>query len=176
MNTITLKRDGSLADKGEILKTDPLMYLNYRVELERGYSLRSFFRMFSGEPLLLRLNAFLPGCMQQYRACPQDKCASPAIAYLELTKTIEMIGFPGEPRLEIYHSLCGVRGEETLEIKSQRLENLLDLPLKLGALKHVIFGDKVDVFKFETVFNLFEFIDGIVWELSFQGAPKECAL
>ena len=47
---------------------------------------------------------------------------------------------------------------------------------KLGVLKHVIFGDKVDVFEFDTVFNLFEFIGGIIWELSFQGTPKECAL
>ena len=50
------------------------------------------------------------------------------------------------------------------------------MPLKLGMLKHIIFGDKVDVFEFDTVFSLFEFIDGIVWELSFHGTPKECAL
>ncbi len=87
-----------------------------------------------------------------------------------------MIGFPGEPRLEIYHSLCGVRGAENLEIKSFHLESLLDMPLKLGVLKHIVFGDKVDMFEFDTVFNLFEFIEGIIWELSFQGTPKECAL
>jgi hypothetical protein len=176
MNKITLKNDGSLSDKGKIVQTDPLMYLNYGVELEDGYLLRSFFRMLANNTLLIRLNAFLPDCMQQYHACPQNQCVSAEIEYLELTKTVEMVGFPGEPRLEIYHSLYGIRGEETCEVKSQRLESLLDLPLKLGALKHVIFGDKVDVFKFETVFNLFEFIDGIVWELSFHGTPKACAL
>jgi hypothetical protein len=26
------------------------------------------------------------------------------------------------------------------------------------------------------VFNLFEFIQGIVWQLSFHRSPKECAL
>ena len=52
----------------------------------------------------------------------------------------------------------------------------MDMPLKLGVLKHIVFGDKVDVFEFETVFNLFEFIEGIIWELSFQGTPKECTL
>jgi hypothetical protein len=87
-----------------------------------------------------------------------------------------MIGFPGDPRLEIYNTLCGVRGKETCEIKSFHLDNLLDMPLKLGLLKHIVFGDKVDIFEFDTVFSLFEFIDGVAWELSFQGTPKECAL
>jgi hypothetical protein len=56
------------------------------------------------------------------------------------------------------------------------LENLLDLPVKLGRLKHVIFGDRVDIFEFDTVYTLFEFIDGIAWELSFHGTPKQCEI
>jgi hypothetical protein len=96
--------------------------------------------------------------------------------YLEFYKTVEMVGFPGEPRLEIYHTLSGVCGSDNLEIKSFNLESILDMPLKLGVLKHIVFGDKVDVFEFDTVFNLFEFIGGIIWELSFQGTPKECAI
>jgi hypothetical protein len=50
------------------------------------------------------------------------------------------------------------------------------MPLRLGKLKHVVFGDKIDVFEFETVFSLFEFIDGVAWELSFHGAPEACEL
>ena len=42
------------------------------------------------------------------------------------------------------------------------LENLLDMPLKLGRLRHIVFGDKVDTLEFETVYSLFEFIDGVV--------------
>jgi hypothetical protein len=87
-----------------------------------------------------------------------------------------MIGFPGEPRLEIYHSLRGVYGTEVGEIKSSRLERLLDLPLRLGKLKHVVFGDRMEDFEFETVFILFEFVDGIAWELSFHGTPDACDL
>jgi len=69
-----------------------------------------------------------------------------------------------------------VRGKDTCELKSFHMQSLLDMPVKLGMLKHIVFGDKVDVFEFDTVFSLFEFIDGIVWELSFHGTPKECAL
>ena len=87
-----------------------------------------------------------------------------------------MIGFPGQPRLEIYNSLCGIRAGKTFEIRSFHLENILDMPLQLGRLKHIVFGDKVEIFEFDTIFNLFELIEGIVWELSFHATPRECAL
>jgi hypothetical protein len=87
-----------------------------------------------------------------------------------------MIGFPGEPRLEIYNSFRGLKNNEELESRSVRMEHLLDAPVLLGKLKHVVFGDKADIFEFETVYNLFEFIDGIAWELSFFGAPTQCEI
>ena len=176
MNQITLHSDGSIVKSNKVVPSDSLMILGCRVELGQGYTLRSFFRMFEKYTLLDKLDAFVTDCLQRYRECPRDECTSDDIDHLEFSKTIEMIGFPGEPRLEIYHTLCGVLGTEHLEIKSFHLESLLDMPLKLGILKHKVFGDKVDVFEFETVFNLFEFIEGIIWELSFQGTPKECAI
>jgi hypothetical protein len=87
-----------------------------------------------------------------------------------------MIGYPGEPRLEIYHSLQGVSGTVADQLKSSSLEGLLDMPVKLGKLKHKVLGDQVDVFEFETVFSLFEYIDGIAWELSFHGTPEACEI
>jgi hypothetical protein len=176
MNQITLLNDGSVIESNKIVPADSLMILGCQVELGQGYTLRSFFRMFEKYALLAKLDAFVADCMQRYRECPASHCTSDAIDHLEFYKTVEMIGFPGEPRLEIYHTLCGVRGTENQEIKSFHLESILDMPLKLGVLKHIVFGDKVDVFEFDTVFNLFDFIGGIIWELSFQGNPKECAI
>jgi hypothetical protein len=176
MYRITLQNDGTIAENGKPVAGDALMFLSYQVELEKDYTLRGFFRMFEKYGLLAKLNAFLPDCLQRYRACPDDQCAGNQIDHLQFHKTVEMIGFPGDPRLEIYNTLCGVRGSDTCELKSFHLESLLDMPLKLGKLRHVVFGDKVDVFEFETVFSLFEFIDGIIWELSFQGTPKQCAI
>ena len=176
MNQVTLLNDGTIIENNKIVPGDSLMILGCQVELGQGYSLRSFFRMFEKHTLFTKLDAFVADCMQRYLGCPKGHCTSDDIDHLEFYKTVEMIGFPGEPRLEIYHTLCGVRGAENLEIKLFHLENLLDMPLKLGVLKHIVFGDKVDIFKFDTVFNLFEFIGGIIWELSFQGTPKECAL
>jgi hypothetical protein len=176
MYQITLKNDGVIVEDIAPVTGDALMFLGYRVELEQDYTLRGFFRMFEKYALLAKLNAFLPDCLQRYRACPANQCISHEMEYLQFHKTVEMIGFPGDPRLEIYNTLCGVRDSDTCELKSFHLESLLDMPLKLGRLKHVVFGDKVDVFEFETMFSLFEFIDGIIWELSFQGTPKQCAL
>jgi hypothetical protein len=176
MNQITLQNDGSIIESNKIVPGDSLMILGCQVELGQGYTLRSFFRMFEKYELLVKLDAFVADCMQRYQGCPKGDCTSDDIDYLQFYKTVEMIGFPGEPRLEIYPTLCGVRGTETLAIKLFHLESILDMSLKLGVLKHIIFGDKVDVFEFDTVFNLFEFIGGIIWELSFQGTPKECAI
>jgi len=176
MNQITLQNDGSIIENKKIVPSDSLMILGCQVELAQGYTLRSFFQMFEKYVLLARLNAFVADCLQRYRNCPKTDCVTEDIDHLELYKTIEMIGYPGEPRLEIYNTLCGVHGAENFEIKLFHLESLLDMPLKLGVLKHTVFGDKVDIFEFDTVFNLFEFIEGIIWELSFQATPRECTL
>jgi len=176
VNQIILLNDGSILEGNEIITGDPLRLLSCRIELEGGYTLRSFFGLFEKYAVMVRLNAFVADCMQRFTACPKSACTSDDFDHLQFYKTVEMIGFPGEPRLEIYNTLCGARGGENLEVKSFHLESLLDMPLKLGALKHIVFGDKVDVFEFDTVFSLFEFIEGIIWELSFQGTPKECAI
>jgi hypothetical protein len=86
-----------------------------------------------------------------------------------------MIGVP-KKRLEIYSAIRGMHKSDSVEIRSLQLTSLLDMPLKLGRLKHVVFGDRVDIFEFDTVFTLFEFIDGITWELSFHVIPEQCEL
>jgi hypothetical protein len=175
MNTITLKTNGSIAHAGVTLKSGPLPFLGYQIILEEGFTLRGYFELLECYPLLAELNAFLSAYEEQYRRCPKSGCEFDGVDHLEFSKTVEMIGSP-EKRLEIYHSLKGMSGGETVEIKSYQLPNLLDLSLKLGKLRHVVFGDQVDIFEFDTVFTLFEFIDGVAWELSFHGTPDQCAI
>ncbi len=130
--------------------------------------------MLEKHPVLGQLGDFYDHLMDQYRQCPPDGCFWDAFDYLELSKTVEMVGFPGQPRLDIYNVFQGVSAVETCEIRSLAMEFLLDMPLRLGRLKHVIFGDKMDTFNFETIYTLFEFIDSIAWELSFHGTPAQC--
>jgi hypothetical protein len=175
METITLNKDGSIHQSGKTVKSGALNLLSCQIVLEAGYSLRSFFEMLEKYALFCELSAFFPVYTEQYRSCPKSGCEAGFIDCLEFGKTVEMIGVP-DKRLEIYSSLVGLQANEALEVRSLQLDSLLDLPLKLGKLKHIIFGDRVDIFEFDTVYTLFEFIDGIGWELSFHATPKQCEL
>ncbi len=174
MNTILLKADGSLEVNREAVGNNPLKYLNAGVKLESDYSLRSFFRMLEKYPEFPELNEFSAILIEQYDQSPPSGCESIGIESLEMGKTVEMIGFPGKPRLEIYNTFQGKSGNDYHEIRLIRVEQLLDIPVCLGRLRHVIFGDKMDLLEFETVYNLFEFMEAIIWELSFHGTPAQC--
>jgi hypothetical protein len=132
--------------------------------------------MLDAFPVLSELSPFWPSLQQQAAACPAKDCRYDAFDTLQLAKTVEMIGFPGKPRLEIYISFHGLAGTEAQELRFLQLKRLLDMPIQLGRLKHVIFGDQVDVLTFETFYTLFEIIDTIGWELSFHGTPETCEL
>jgi hypothetical protein len=175
MNAVTLKKDGAINLNGKTVATDALDLLSCQIALEEGYTLRSFFKMLNKYTLLAKLNAFSASSIEQYDSCPEQECDAGWLDYLEFGKTVEMIGVP-DKRLEIYNSLFGVQAGKTAEIKSMQLASLLDLPFKLGKLKHIVFGDRVDIFEFETVYTLFEFIDGIAWQLGFHATPEQCEL
>ena len=175
MFVLSLKKDGAIYHQEHTVDSDVLKYLSYQIGLEDKYTLRSFFEMIEKYELLGRLNSFLPTCIEQYLSCPQQGCESDIIDHLEFSKTVEMIGYP-DKKLEIYSSIRGILEKDAVEIRSLQLNSLLDMPLKLGRLKHVVFGDRVDIFEFDTVFTLFEFIDGITWELSFHVIPEQCEL
>ena len=173
MNALSLKNDGAIYLNQSAVDSDVLQYLSYQIGLENKYTLRSFFEMIEKYAVLGKLNSFLPTCIEQYLNCPEQGCESEMIDHLEFAKTVEMIGYP-EKRLEIYSSIRGIHQNDAVEIRSLQLNSLLDMPLRLGRLKHVVFGDQVDIFEFDTVFTLFEFIDGITWELSFHVIPEQC--
>ena len=175
MNAVTLKADGSIHQDGKAVDCDRLDLLCCQIAIEKAYTLRSFFRMLDQYALFAKLNVFIPSYTEQIQGCPKEGCDAGLVDYLEFGKTVEMIGVP-DKRLEIYNSLSGVRENETSVIKSMQLASLLDIPLKLGKLKHVVFGDRVDIFEFDTVYTLFEFIDGIAWQLSFHATPEHCQL
>ncbi len=176
MNKIVLKPDGSIVYNEKTVEKGVLSFLACEVILDDTFTLRSYFRMIERYFQLAELNSSFPSYMKQYLECPATDCVYDGFKYLEFGKTVEMIGFPGEPRLEIYNSLRGIYGTETFDIRNVSLKNLLDMPLFLGKLKHIVFGDKADILEFDTVFNLFDFIDGILWELSFQGTLMQCEL
>jgi hypothetical protein len=176
MDSIRLCIDGTIETISGGDTTALLASLARQVTLEPGYTLRSFFRMLEIHEDLIHINEFFPDLLEQSRRGPDEGCRVSGMDCLVLEKTVEMIGFPGEPRLEIYRSFSGRGGGKAVPIKEFQVDMLLDMPVRLGKLKHVIFGDQVDVFEFDTIFTLFEFVEGIAWELGFHGTPRECQI
>lgn len=207
MDTVRLTRDGRLVGPGEVPVTDPLPALSLSVSLEEGCTLRSFFLMLRRYPDLSKLSEFLPIALTDAEKCPASGCLSDEISLLAVGKTMELIGFPGEPRAEMYLWLRGLAppsegaapsGEAAppsldadadqggvflaglmganREIRFIPLEILLDTPLFLAGLKHVVLGDVDRNLFCETRFTLFEVVDGLAWELGFRGGSQQCSI
>ncbi len=174
MKALILKSDGSIESPKRA--ADPLAFLGSSIELADGVTLRSFFLLLRKNPDLARLSPLFPGLAAALGA---EVAASPGFSgvdFLELTKSVEMIGFPGPLRLEIYASVRGIRGGAAVDIRHEPIEAIADTPLKLGRLRHVIFGDRIEELSFDTHFSLFELLDALAWELGFHNAPVACAM
>ena len=176
MQKLKILADGQTLLDGKPLSGDVLNHLGDICELVDGCSLRSFFELLVNYPSLARISPFLPDFLEKYKNWPSSKDPPLGLDYLELTKVMEMIGYPGPPSLEIYTDFRGIFRGQTQEIKSFPVETLLGAPLRLGTLKHKLLGDKFEEMEFQTVYTLFDLVDGIAWQLAFHGSPVECAL
>lgn len=176
MNTALLARNGMiLTDQGSEV-ADPLSALARKINLESGYSIRSFLEMMHRYPAFQSISPYIAPLIEECEGCPASGCASDGLTHLELVKRVEMIGFPGEPRFNILCTLRGLYKEQEQELRLFQMGSLLDVPVRLGMLKHTVFGDQVNVMEFETDFTLFEFIEGVAWEFGFQRFPEHCSI
>ena len=209
MESIRLTGDGILIQPDGAAVAEALPALQLALELDADCTLRSFFCLLRRYPVLQTLSGFLPHALAELDNCPASGCYDDAMPALVLGKTMELIGFPGEPRAEMY---CWLRGleperpenpsasasatgdgraepgtarqrpsmerlmEAVREIRFIPLQVLLDTPLYLGGLKHVVLGDANRHLLCETRFTLFEFVDGLAWELGFQGGTQQCSI
>ncbi|EMG37308.1 hypothetical protein PCS_01819 [Desulfocurvibacter africanus PCS] len=174
MHEVTLRSDGILLEAGKEAPRNTIAFLSSKIVIEDGVQLKGFFRMLEAYPLLGRLNNFLPMLLKLARAA--EPHAALGLNSIVLTRTVEMIGFPGKPRLEIYTQLMGQEGDRLRDLRHWALESLLELPLRLGRLRHIVFGDRMDMLEFETTYTLFDFIEGVSWELSFLGTSAACEI
>ena len=176
MNRVHLQSNGQLYHGEVNIQSDPMRFLGYEVTLASECTLRSVFNCLDHYSVLAALNPFLNSFMQHYRQCPAQGCLCDDIDHLALSRTAEIIGYPPPARMELSVSLEGFRETQKIDIRIYWLENLLDVPFKLGRLNHVVFGDQLNTLQFDTVFNLFELIDGICWQLSFHNMPASCRI
>ncbi|KAF1076375.1 hypothetical protein [Halodesulfovibrio sp. MK-HDV] len=175
MEELTLAHDGTLRLNNAAI-TDVISCLSNKVVLEDGVTLRSFFSLFSAYPDVLRLNLFLQGACSDAAACKDSGCTTEEFTHLELYRQLEMTGAPGTPEMNIHTLVRGINNTGRHELRFFRLESLLDMPFSLGQMRHVLFGDRTSELYCNTTFSLFEVIEGIAWELSFQGGSPTCSL
>jgi hypothetical protein len=176
MNTLTLAANGMIFTEPETEVTQPLAALAGKVILQDGYTLRSFLSMVRRYPDFQAISVFIPPLLDECAKYRDSGCVTDMLTHLELVKRVEMIGFPGEPRFNILCALTGRYKEQEQELRLFQLDNLLDMPVRLGLLKHSVFGDSVNIMEFETDYTLFEFIEGIAWEFGFQRFPEHCSI
>jgi len=176
MNTALLARNGMILSEHESETVAPLSNLACKVSLDNGYTLRSFLDMVQRYPVFQALNAFIPNLLDECDQYPDSGCITERLSHMELIKRVEMIGFPGEPRFNILCTLGGKYKGQEQELRLFQLDTLLDMPIKLGMLKHFVFGDTVSIMEFETSYSLFEFIEGVAWEFGFQRFPEHCSI
>jgi|GEM_PF-134043 len=205
MEHLHMTKDGRLLGPDGAPTPDALAGLALSLVLDEDCTLRSFFEMLRRYPDLQRLSQFLPAALAEADKCPSSGCLSDDIAVLVMGKTMELIGFPGKPRAELYLWLRGfearpVEGasadasapgaadadrqimslaalmEANRETRFIPPQVLLDIPFVLGGLKHVVLGDVDRSLFCETRFTLFEVVDGLAWEFSFQGGTQQCSL
>ena len=176
MGKIFLHKNGVITKQGKKLTTSVLRLLGSTIEIDEIFTLNSFFMMVKKYPDLKNISEILEALLEIISKNCSSGFKNKELESLLFYKTIEIEGFPGSPRLNFYTTLKGVSNKKMIDLKFFHLEDLLNHKLKLGKLKHVVFGDKEDVFQYETFYTLFELVEGIAWELSFNFNPLECSI
>ncbi|MFH2058322.1 MAG: hypothetical protein ABIJ59_05425 [Pseudomonadota bacterium] len=176
MENILIHKNGGITKKGKPITGSVLTLLGNSIKIEDNATLGSFFMMVKKYPDLFVISDILESLAQIALKEETSGFKTPEIHALIFYKTIEIKGFPGTPSLNLYNSLKGVMNEKLIALKFFHLENLLDHNLKLGDLEHVVFGDKEDALSFKTFYTLFELVEGIAWELSFNFNPLQCSI
>ncbi|MFH2091595.1 MAG: hypothetical protein ABIJ31_04455 [Pseudomonadota bacterium] len=176
MEMILIHADGKITKNNRDITSCVLELLGNHIRLVPEFTLASFFMMIQKYPDLKKTSNVLPSLLD---IVLKHDALSPKTSELDsllFHKIIEIRGFPGSPSLNIYNTLKGVCNKEDKELKFFHVETLLGHTFKLGKIKHVVFGDKEDIFQYETVYTLFELVEGISWELSFNFNPLQCSI
>lgn len=111
MDAIRLHSDGTLSSEAPFARL-----LRMRLELDGDVTLRSFFRLLKRNPLARELVPGLGDALAEAEACPASGCRYPGLEALRLGKRVELTGFPGTPRVDVYLAVEGV-GDELPELR-----------------------------------------------------------
>ncbi len=176
MEKVFINKKGEIIKQANIVNGSVLKLIGNSIELDERFTLGSFFMMVKQYPDLINISEIIEPLLEIVAKTGSIAIKSDELDSLLFYKTIEIKGYPGSPSLTFYNTLKGLFDKETKDLKFYHLETLLNHKLELGKLKHVVFGDREDVFQYRTFYTLFEFVEGISWELSFNFNPIQCSI
>ena len=111
MDTIRLRADGTLSSDAPFAGL-----LRMKLEIDEDATLRSFFRLLRRCPLAREVAPGLAEALEEAEACPPAGCRYPGLEALRLAKRVELSGFPGAPRVDVYLAVEGV-GDDLPELR-----------------------------------------------------------
>ena len=152
-----------------------LRLLGNPLKLESGVSLGSFCQLFKRYPSLQEVTPLTAPFVDLFSGFSGPSDPKSPIR-LELSRTIEMQGYPGEPRVHIFLTLKTLFEGEIQSIDLFSPSDLFAMPFGLGRLRHIVFGDLIHSETFATEYSLFEVLDGLMWELSFYWDKSRCGI
>ena len=170
---VFLSNNGFVLSKNKeiIPKNSILDYITALIELDKKYTLRSYFKfleIYQKEELeKTRIYPF----WTEYCKCPKKKCVEKDIKYIRLAKYVKVDSV--DEKSSYYSYLCGInkkKDEYTLEYFS--LDKMLDIPIKIGNIR--IEENNIDAESSElSTFTLFEFFNSITNQITTYESPKE---
>lgn len=176
MERVTATASGVLVCGGQRAPAHVLRLLGRPVDFENGVSLSSIAALFHTYPQFHDLSPFVSSFVKTFS---DEMSSQPPASFdhiLELFRTIDMQGYPGTPRVQIFLSLKVHDGSAYHPLDLFSPDALQSMPLCLGKLRHTVFGDTLDTELFDTDYTLFDVLDSLLWELSFYTDKTQCGL
>lgn len=170
MDAIRPHSDGTLSSEAPFAGL-----LRIRLEFDGDVTLRSFFRLLKRDPLARELVPGLGDAPAKAEACPASDCRYPGLEVLRPGKCVELMGFPGTPRADVYFAVEGV-GDELSELRFFRPWDMLDILLQTGTARRVLLGETVTASDAEASFTVFDLLEDMGREPGFQGGLLTCSL
>jgi len=158
------------------------------VELEEGFTVRDYFKLFINYSSYKVLDPFINSFLIEFHKCPEEGCIDPdkKIHTITFQKYIELDKYDQENKnynCEIFTSINGLSDEQSYGIDFWALKNYLDIPIKLlngEYLKNTRIKKEDNTSEFKCIteelnvnYTLFEFLTSLIYEISFYGTPEQ---
>lgn len=160
-------------------RLDILCYLQHAVQLEDGFTLRSYFKLIENYPALACLDGYFHDYIEEYKKAPKKNCVMDDVAHIELSEVVDLSEHKDMTSdVQIW---VNVSGKDKIDEKQRwaldftPLSEMLDVPIVLsGCCVTDYKGEKFEIREFkEYTFSFWEFLTSIIDELSFHGTSKD---